>query len=49
MVYVCLRCGAEVTSESLRSQRMKCVKCKERGSNIWIKKRPPISKVVKAV
>lgn len=48
MTWVCVKCGAEVSSEQLKKQKYMCVKCKTRGSNIWFKKRPPISKVVLA-
>jgi len=46
--YVCARCGNEATYEEIRKNRMKCMKCKTRGSDIWFKKRPPISKTILA-
>gem|GEM_PF-636386 len=46
MTYACRECGAEVEYEYLQSHKLKCTKCKERRSNIWIKKRPPITKKI---
>jgi len=46
MSYVCIECGHEVDYEYLVKNKLKCTKCKEKRSNIWVKKRPPISKDV---
>ena len=48
MSYSCMECGSEVEYEYLLKHKLKCTMCKERRSNIWIKKRPPISKTVYA-
>jgi DNA-directed RNA polymerase subunit RPC12/RpoP len=40
MTYVCIECGAEVEYEYIVANKMKCTKCKEKRSHIWIKKRP---------
>lgn len=39
MTYICIECGAEVDYDYLVKHRLKCTKCKEKRSNIWIKKR----------
>jgi len=46
--YVCLRCGNESSYEEIKRNRMKCMKCKTRGSDLWFKKRPPVSKTILA-
>jgi DNA-directed RNA polymerase subunit RPC12/RpoP len=49
MTYVCIECGAETDYQSLHKNKMKCNVCRERRSNIWIKKRPQeITKVIYA-
>lgn len=44
MTYVCIECGNEVDYDYLTQNKLKCTKCTEKRSNIWVKKRPPISK-----
>jgi len=48
MSYVCIECGHEVDYDYLLKNKLKCTKCREKRSNIWVKKRPPISKTVMA-
>ena len=48
MSYVCIECGDEVDHDYLKKNKLKCTKCKEKRSNIWVKKRPPMSKTVLA-
>ncbi len=38
-IYICFECGNEEEYETILSNKMKCAKCKEKRSNIWIKKR----------
>lgn len=40
MTYVCMECKSEVEYSYLMKHKLKCSKCKEKRSNIWIKKRP---------
>ena len=40
MTYTCIECGAEFEYEHLLKNKLKCTKCKEKRSNIWVKKRP---------
>ena len=46
MTYMCIECGAEVDYDYLVKHRLKCTKCKEKRSNIWIKKREMQPKTV---
>jgi len=46
MSYVCISCGAEAGYDHLVKHKLKCTKCREKRSNIWVKKRPPVSKTV---
>ncbi len=39
MTYICIECGAEFDYEHLKKHRLKCTKCREKRSNIWVKKR----------
>lgn len=43
MTYVCIECGAEFEYEDILKHKLKCVSCKEKRSNIWVKKRPTTS------
>jgi len=40
MTYKCIECGAEFDYEHIVKHRLKCTKCKEKRSNIWVKKKP---------
>jgi len=46
MSYVCMECGSEFEYDHLLKNKLKCTKCKEKRSNIWVKKRPPIMKTI---
>jgi len=46
MTYICIECGAEVDYDYLVKHRLKCTKCREKRSNIWIKKRQMLPKTV---
>lgn len=46
MSYICMECGHEVDYDYLKTNKLKCTKCREKRSNIWVKKRPPTSKIV---
>lgn len=46
MTYICFECGTEVEYDYLVEHKLKCTKCKEKRSNIWVKKRPPIPKTI---
>ena len=46
MAYICIECGAEVEYDYLIKHRLKCTKCKEKRSNIWIKRRLPQAKTI---
>ena len=48
MTYVCINCGAEVDYDYIVKHKLKCTKCREKRSNIWVKRRPPTSKKVAA-
>lgn len=37
MTYVCMECGNSVEYEYLVQHKLKCTKCKEKRSNIWVK------------
>jgi len=39
MTYICIECGAEFEYDHLVKHRLKCTKCREKRSNIWVKKR----------
>lgn len=39
-MYICMECGAEVDYDYLVKNKLKCTHCKEKRSNIWVKKRP---------
>ncbi|MFH0860445.1 MAG: hypothetical protein V1921_04540 [Candidatus Altiarchaeota archaeon] len=47
MSYVCMECGSEEDYAKILSNKLKCSKCKEKRSNIWVKKRP--TNVVKSI
>ena len=38
MTYVCMECGNAVEYEYLVQHKLKCTKCREKRSNIWVKK-----------
>lgn len=38
-IYICLECGNEEEYDQIVENKLKCTKCKEKRSNIWIKKR----------
>lgn len=38
MTYVCIECGNDVEYEYLVQHKLKCTKCREKRSNIWVKK-----------
>ncbi|MCK4492277.1 MAG: hypothetical protein KAU03_06610 [Candidatus Altiarchaeales archaeon] len=40
MTYICIECKAEAEYDFIVKHRIKCTKCVEKRSNIWIKKRP---------
>lgn len=40
MGYICIECGAEFEYDEIIKHKLKCISCKEKRSNIWIKKRP---------
>ena len=40
MTYQCIECGAEFDYKHLVKNKLKCNACKEKRSNIWVKKRP---------
>ena len=40
MTYVCIECRAEFQYDDIVKNKMKCRSCREKRSNIWIKKRP---------
>ncbi|MFH1722736.1 MAG: DNA-directed RNA polymerase subunit P [Candidatus Altiarchaeota archaeon] len=48
MTYICMECGCEVSYEELIGHKIKCTKCSEKRSNIWMKKRIPSSKIIYA-
>lgn len=39
MTYICMECGTEVEYDYLVKHKLKCTKCTEKRSNIWVKKR----------
>ena len=39
MTYVCIECGQESEYRDLLRSKLKCTKCREKRSNIWVKKR----------
>jgi DNA-directed RNA polymerase subunit RPC12/RpoP len=48
MPYVCIECGHEVDYEYLMQHKLKCTKCKEKRSNIWVKKNKGSPRPVKS-
>lgn len=46
MSYICIECGAEFDYKEIFKHKLKCISCKEKRSNIWIKKRPLVSQKV---
>lgn len=40
MAYKCIECGAEFEYKPLLRSKLKCTSCREKRSNVWIKKRP---------
>jgi DNA-directed RNA polymerase subunit RPC12/RpoP len=49
MTYVCMECGAEVEYDELLGNKLQCTKCREKRSNIWMKRRSDkILKTIKA-
>lgn len=46
MTYVCFECGTDAEYDDLIKHKLKCPMCKEKRSNIWVKKRPQITKTV---
>lgn len=48
MTYVCMECGNEVDYEQIIQHKLKCTKCRERRSNIWVKKNKGTPRTVKA-
>ena len=47
-MYKCIECGAEVDYEEIVESSMGCKYCTVTRSNIWIKIRPPIKKIIDA-
>jgi len=47
-MYKCVECGAEVDYDEIVEGGMKCRHCTVKRSNIWIKLRPPIKKIIDA-
>ncbi|MBD3260904.1 MAG: hypothetical protein GF334_04380 [Candidatus Altiarchaeales archaeon] len=39
MTYACIECGKETEYKDLLRSKLKCTKCSEKRSNIWVKKR----------
>ncbi|VVB54648.1 Uncharacterised protein [uncultured archaeon] len=40
MSYVCIECGSEFEYADVVKNRLQCVACREKRSNIWYKRRP---------
>jgi len=39
MSYKCIGCGSEFEYKQILKNKLKCTKCKEKRSNIWVKER----------
>ena len=39
MTYICTECGNQMEYEDVMKNNMKCRRCTEKRSNVWIKKR----------
>lgn len=49
MSYRCIECGSEFEYKQILKNKLKCTKCKETRSNIWVKQRSKnLSKTVLA-
>ena len=46
---VSINCGNDVDYDYIVKHKLKCTKCREKRSNIWIKKRPTKPSMAKTV